>query len=214
MWHITLRHPWLIVEFPSPVTCIGWTLQGGGRVRTNCLLWRQVRNEELTEEFDVSAWLQSETAGLNHPSAPCFLTSAAISKYVEARAVVEEMSANVLVTLGLGNAERIGQRRNDPKPFGTINAALIVNRPLSDSAALEAISLLTEARTTAMLEHAPLCGAKAVTGTGTDCLAVCFPDGAEATVTHAGKHTALGEAIGAAALEAFSTAILHWRPSE
>lgn len=212
MWQVTLAHPWLIVDFPRPVTCLGWTPQSGGQVRTRSLLWREVRNEDLSLDFDVLPWLAAQTEALGHPQAPCFLTSAQVAHFALARAEIEGAEAQVLVTAGLGNAERIGTRATPMAKIGTINAALMVNRPLSPAASLEALSLLAEARTTAMLEHAPRLWSRNVTGTGTDCLALCFEATEAAPLDYTGKHTAMGEAIGAAALKAFSTAIGRWTP--
>lgn len=211
MWQITLSRPWLMIDFGRPLTVMGWTPQAGGKVVSQSLLWREVRNEDLTPDFDVLSWLSEETAQRGQAGVPCFLTSAQIADYAVAEAEVEGMHAAVLVTAGLGNAERIGQRREDPRPIGTINAALYLNQGLTDAAALEALSLMAEARTAAMIECAPGLWPAKVTGTGTDCLALCF-DAQLPPLTYAGKHTALGEAIGRAALQAFSTAINRWLP--
>ena len=212
MWHISLQSPWLLVRFNQPSICLGWTPQGGGRTESDTILWRQVRDDDLSEGFDVLPWLARQTQALGYDAAPCFLTSAQIADFAEAEAEVEGFIAKAVVTAGLGNAERIGHRYGPSKPFGTINAAVIVNRALSEQAALEALSLMTEARTTAMLEVAPHLWPHRVTGTGTDCMAICFPKIDAAPEAYCGKHTALGEAIGAAALKAFGAAIALWKP--
>lgn len=231
MFSVTLASPWIIVGFDRPMDCLGWTPQGGGATRATTVLWREVRNEDLTESFDVLPWLAQETAKLGQADAPCFLTSRQVASYVAAEACVEGILARAVVTAGLGNAERIGLRRGPDEPFGTINLLLAVNQTLSFPARLEALSLLAEARTTAMLDHAPRLWQPVPTGTGTDCLCLAsLPDtdltGEDARLSvgtaylpatrgpapYAGKHTALGEAIGRAAYDAFAQAISAWQP--
>lgn len=230
MFSVTLDCPWITVSFDRPMACLGWTPQGGGDRLAPSVLWREVRNEDLSETFDVLPWLAAQTAKRGQPDAPCFLTSRQVASYVRTDARVEGITARTIVTAGLGNAERIGQRRGKDAAFGTINLLLAVDRVLTYPARLEALSLLAEARTAAMLDHAPRLWQPAPTGTGTDCLCLAtlpqadwagLPDGAGSGITaadpdpaipYAGKHTALGEAIGRAAYDAFAQAISAWQP--
>jgi adenosylcobinamide amidohydrolase len=52
-------------------------------------------------------------------------------------------------------------------------------------------------------------GGLAITGTGTDCIAIAAPFG-EDPLPYAGKHTAIGEAIGACVHRAVADGISDW----
>ena len=89
----------------------------------------------------------------------------------------------------------------DEKP-GTINVIVAVNRPLTDAALVEAVAIVTEAKTRALSEalvKSTVSEAPA-TGTGTDCVAVACPVGAP-VFRYCGKHTGLGELVGRAVYE-------------
>ncbi|MEI9901841.1 MAG: adenosylcobinamide amidohydrolase [Hyphomicrobium sp.] len=112
---------------------------------------------------------------------------------------------------GLSNSERVGTRLHRPPVFaGTINTLVHVAQPLSDAALIEAISIATEARTTAVLDAGVERAGLTITGTGTDCIAIAAPLGDNAAC-YAGKHTAIGEAIGAAVYEATADGIRDWK---
>lgn len=93
---------------------------------------------------------------------------------------------------------------------GTINILLQTSVPLTDLAAMEALSIVAEARTVAVLEgnvHSTA-GMGFASGTGTDCIAVASPRGSNATAqSYAGKHTVLGYLIGAATFEAVAAGV-------
>ena len=211
MWQVTHRQPWLVVEFEQSMSCLGWTPRLGGEQMASSVLWREVRNEDLYLGFEVDPWLEAQTRALGHPASPCFLISRHIKTFRSAMVEVEGICAHAVATAGLGNAERVGQRRAPEEMFGTINLLIGVNRAMTTPAQLEALSLMAEARTLAMLDHAPPIWEARPTGTGTDCLCLASPPSGTPE-SYAGKHTALGEAIGAAALQAISAAILDWKP--
>jgi adenosylcobinamide amidohydrolase len=91
---------------------------------------------------------------------------------------------------------------------GTINILLQTSFPLSECASLEALSLVAEARTLAVLQgHVPSGVGNAIaTGTGTDCIVVASPltSSNELEVAFAGKHTEIGHLIGSCVYEAVS----------
>jgi adenosylcobinamide amidohydrolase len=150
---------------------------------------------------------------------PCvgFLTSAPLGTFVETRRELEGLWARCVATVGLSNALTIGDlptgRSVSP---GTINILVQVAVPLSENAALEAVSLVAEARTRAVLEgHVrSTAGNSIASGTGTDCIAVASPlaiSGETAPADYAGKHTALGYLIGACASEGISRGVRDWK---
>jgi adenosylcobinamide amidohydrolase len=126
-------------------------------------------------------------------------------------AVVGHTEAEALVTLGLSNAERIGHRRLAcPEEYGTINIAARLNQCLSETAMIEALTIMAEARTAAVMEaryEVMVSGAPVIaTGTGTDCLTLACVQGEDRHHAHAGLHTEIGHALGRVVYDAVRTA--------
>lgn len=211
---VTLDAPWLDCDLGAPHRVLSWAPHRPGYQTARHILWRQVRNADLPADLDVGAWLAREMA---RREGVCLLTSRDIACHHTTRAMVEGVTAQALATVGLSNAEAVGARvdrtgRDWDKvlaPYGTINIAVRLSLPLSDTGLLEAQSIATQARTAAIIGagHAVPGGAIA-TGTGTDCIAVAAPPGAE---DYAGLHTPLGEAIGRAVFDAVARGAADWQ---
>jgi adenosylcobinamide amidohydrolase len=179
-----------------------------GLVRARRVLWREVRDADLSEAVDpihmLARWLRDRDAA----DAVCFLTSRGLGAHVVERAEAGGVAAVALATVGLSNAERIGAREPvPPGGAGTINVAVRLSCRLGAPALIEAMTLAAEARTCAVIEAGPELGPGRATGTGTDCLAVAAPGG---EVRHAGKHTAAGEALGRAVYRAVLRGTRDW----
>lgn len=209
---LRLERPWLIAELPGPRRVLSWSLNQPGFAEARRIVWREVRNADLPRELDARAWLVAELRRADLEDAVCLVTSRDIGAFSEARAAVDGETVVVAATVGLSNAERIGARSAAPiqtaaHTVGTINIAVLVGSALSDGAMLEVMSLAAEARTLAVLEAGLSRGDGPATGTGTDCIAIAAPPG---TAAHAGKHTALGEAVGRATLAATRRGVEVW----
>src|SRR5581483_5374543 len=208
-------HRWLEVDLCVPHSTLGWTLIGGGRSRAQHVFWHQVSDTDLLPEVDARLFFEdrrkrrkADTTGVG------FLTGCSLAEYVERRLDRGGLSARCVATIGLRNALRIGDPPSTAvHSLGTINILLQVSRPLSECASLEALSLVAEARTSAVLDgHVPSSIENTVaTGTGTDCIVVASPlpsiDGVE--LDYAGKHTELGHLIGSCVYDAVSHGV--WR---
>ncbi|MEL6433277.1 MAG: adenosylcobinamide amidohydrolase, partial [Pseudomonadota bacterium] len=103
---------------------------------------------------------------------------------------------------------RVDRRGED---FGTINVALRLSSGLTQSGLLEAMSIVVQARTAAVMEAALHIDTGIATGTGTDCVAVAAPKGVEC---FAGLHTEIGEAIGRAVYNAVHDGAKQWLASK
>jgi adenosylcobinamide amidohydrolase len=207
---IALAPPHLVVGFNAPHRVLSWAPLRPGLQVASRVAWLEVRNADLPPEVDAFEIIRQRvsTAGLD--DAVTLVTSRDISRYQVARATVEDQHVRCIATVGLSNSERVGARLHQPPPFaGTINLLVHVAQPLTDAAMLEALSIATEARTAAVLDSGVARGGLAVTGTGTDCIAVAAPDGG-VPQRYAGKHTALGEAVGAAVYRAVADGIKDW----
>nr|WP_089268327.1 adenosylcobinamide amidohydrolase [Jannaschia aquimarina] len=178
-----------------------------GFVTASRILWREVRDADLPEDFDAYAALKGWLRARQAADSVCFLTSRSLDAHRVARAEVEGVRADAVATVGLSNAERIGTRRLAMASVGTINLAVRLSLPLASEALIEALTLAAEARTLAVLEAGLDLPGGPATGTGTDCIAVAAPEG---SCRHAGKHTAAGEALGQAVLRAVRAGVSRW----
>ncbi|MEM8795627.1 MAG: adenosylcobinamide amidohydrolase [Pseudomonadota bacterium] len=205
---IALSRPWLTAELERPMRVLSWALNRPGFVMAERIVWREVRNADLPEDLDAGLWFQQELERTGYGEAIGFLTSRNIEHFTKARVTREGVSVEVLATVGLSNAVRIGGEIAPVQvAAGTINIAVTVSCGLSEAAQIEALSIATEARTAAVIAHGPDLADGRATGTGTDCIAIAAPPG---KMTHAGLHTPVGQAIGAAVLDAVSRGVQDW----
>lgn len=207
MIEVTLDKPWLVANLAEKMRVLSWALHGGGYTTTQTVAWREVRNADLPIGFDVETWFSAEMR--RYPGAVGMMTSRDIATFTQATSRVGRVSASCLATVGLTNGEAVGKRRSfGPRDFGTINILVATNAPLTETAQLEALSIAVQARTAAVLSAQVDMGTGAVTGTGTDCLALgCMPG----DTPYAGLHTEVGEAVGAAVRAAVSEGAEDWK---
>ncbi len=206
-----LLPPWLRVTLPPGDQLLSWAIVNGGRRPADAVVWLQVRDADLSPELDAAGFMRERLAAKGWSSAVGFLTSRPLDGFVSAQASVQGVVAEVVVTVGLGNALRVGDAPGAPA-HATINILCRVSQPLQESAALEALSIVVEARTTAVREadFPSSQSGRPATGTGTDCVALAWPTQGAPAAAYAGKHTALGAAIGQAVLSAVGQAVKTW----
>ncbi|MEM7058801.1 MAG: adenosylcobinamide amidohydrolase [Pseudomonadota bacterium] len=203
---VSVAQPWLVAEFDQPLRVLSWSLNHPGFTTADRVVWREVKNADLTKDFDVYSWFMAELAAHDYNDAIGFLTSRDVTQFTHRAATFDDVNADAVATVGLSNAERVGQRGN-ALDFGTINIAVAISAPLSDAALIEALSIAVQARTTAVIEFGPDLAQGRATGTGTDCIAIAAPRGEE---RYAGMHTATGQAVGAAVLDAVAKGVQDW----
>lgn len=202
------RPPWLIVDLGAPMRVLSWAPHRPGLVESDRIVWREVRNADLTPDLDVTSWLANTLHEAGLSDAVSMITSRSLEYHCHVQSAAGAASVECVATVGLGNAERIGQRNGaGSSPAGTINIAAKVTPGLSAAALVEAIAIVAEARTAAVIEARRNLPTGIATGTGTDCIAVASPKGGG---LHAGKHTEIGEALGQAVFSAVSTGVAAW----
>ena len=205
---LTLDRPWLTAEFDAPRRVLSWAVNRPGHVTASAVVWREVRNADLPPELDVETWYAQELAARGQADAVAMLTSRDIRAYTQAHIQIEDVSVHAVATVGLSNAERVGQRVDRTgHDWGTINVGVDISAGLTDAGLIEAMSIATQARTAAVMSVALGLPGGIATGTGTDCIAVSAPAG---DVTYAGLHTNVGEAIGRAVYDAVSDGAQTW----
>lgn len=218
MFHTTCERPWLVARFPQMQRMVSWSLARPGFVEAPAVAWLEVGNAELCAVDDPQRWFRAKLAARGLADAVGLMTARNVARHERAMRAVEGVGADCLITLGLNNGEHVGQRVGahlHPLNAGTINILCALSVPVTDGALLEAASIVTQARTVALVEAAYRRPGRReiVTGTGTDCIVVCAPLGPE-PAPYAGMHTALGEAVGDAVLSATRAAIRTWRADD
>lgn len=205
---VHLDHPWLSFDLGAAHRVLSWSLTAPGYVTTDRILWREVRNADLPQELDVTAWLTEALDARGCAGAVTLLTSRDLDAYETSSAEEDGVTARCVATVGLSNAERVGTRMDRAgKDWGTINLAVQTSAALSDTALLEMLSVATQARTAAILDVGHTLPTGVATGTGTDCIAVAAPAG---TAPYAGLHTATGAAVGRAVYAAVHKGAQVW----
>lgn len=209
---ITLDRPWLTFDLGGDMNVLSWALNRPGLVTARRIVWREVRDADLPKDFDVQHWLAQELHSCGEAESVAFLTSRSIDRFHCVEVEVGHVKSCALVTVGLSNVERVGYRRQAKgASHGTINIAVQVNVGLSEAALLEALSIVVEARTTAILDAEVPLPSGAATGTGTDCVAIAAPSG---NICFAGLHTEVGEALGRAVYEAVFDGAKAWQAEQ
>lgn len=203
---VALDRPWLTARLSLPMRILSHAPYGAGYRTTDTVLWREVRNADLTPDFAVEDWFAAQMA--RAPGAVGMLTSRDVGTWRAGRAEVEGIRAECVVTLGLSNAESVGRRLPwHPADYGTINILAATDAGLTKTAQLEALTIAVQARTAGVISAGLALATGQATGTGTDCLALaCLPGQGR----YAGLHTAVGEAIGACVRQAVEGAAADW----
>lgn len=208
---LSLTPPRLVATFPRAQTMLSWSLNRPGLQQAHRVAWLEVRNKDLPETVDPMAYIDRLMAEAGLSDAITLVTSRSIARHHLAQETVEGWTATCLATVGLSNGERVGTRCTGavPQP-GTVNTLVHVSEPLSEAALVETVSIVTQARTAAILEAGVCREGRIVTGTGTDCIVVAAPATGEGA-RFAGLHTAVGEAVGRAVYRAIAEGVAVWQ---
>jgi adenosylcobinamide amidohydrolase len=204
----------LLVRFAARQRIASWAILGGGIHVAHQVAWLQVDDHELRPPVDPRTYARERLRAARVPTAVALMTSRRVHTYEDREVVADDpaIRARCIATVGLGNALRAGDLPGPSARIGTINVLCAVSVALSDEALLEALALAAEARTLAVREREQPSRRSGLpaSGTGTDCIAIAAPAGTRGS-GYAGKHTALGYAIGAAVLQAVSAGARAWQ---
>lgn len=205
-------------HFDQEMNFLSWAIIGGGFTQGSDIYIAGVENKELPIHLDPIEVLKNRMRldGLNH--AVAMMTSAKLKNVTYVKKEKNDLTVEILTTVGMGNSLRVGDEAINYLRVGTINIICVINKPLSINAQLEAVSIACEARTLAVIEEEILSkkSNQLATGTGTDCLVMASPknNNLNQELIYAGKHTVLGELIGSATLEAVKNGILKWKEEQ
>ncbi|NRA66288.1 MAG: adenosylcobinamide amidohydrolase [Pseudobacteriovorax sp.] len=173
------------------------------------VLWLEVEGKEL-KDIDPVAYIRSRNEISSLERASVFLTSANLADYQISQALLGDRNISCICTVGLGNALRVGDLSHQTA-CRTINICLITDVSLTVNASLETLSLVTEAKTCAMVDAKipSTVSGKPSTGTGTDCNLVVA--GLSNPIHYAGKHTDFGHHVGRLVYDTVSKGINRWQ---
>jgi len=208
-WSATVRDRTLVITFPKPYHVISWAPLNGGLAHVRSILNHQVQTEEYSAK-DPALFLLALSNRLQVPGPVVGLMTGVLMERLANRIVQHgPLLVECFATVGLSNALTVGESATYEEKPGTINIIVALNKSLTEAALVEAVAVITEAKTRSLFEA----GVKSTrsetlaTGTGTDCIAVASPQGKEC-YHYCGKHTLLGELLGRAVCDAIGEGLL------
>jgi adenosylcobinamide amidohydrolase len=233
---IARKSRFLVAELLVPHRVLSSAVTGGG-MREDC---RYVVNHQSCEGTDdmgaLKRWHQRGPEGAHRvacaeididPERTILMSTAANMQCAAlSQASHRELTVTAVTTAGvLGNATRAGDPaswhetpagcgRIDHHPGGgTIVHLVFINQPCTSGCLMRAVSMLTEAKSTALLDlRVPsLQSHRLATGTGTDQFALCapLPGNSEWERRLAGSHNTLGRILAEAVHESTSRSLLQ-----
>lgn len=187
----------LVVSCPAPYRVLSWAPLGGGLVQARTIINYQVRTDVRPTQ-EPANFLQTLTQKLRMPRPVVgLMTGVTMERLVRQTAQQHPLLVECCATVGLSNALAVGDPATYEEQPGTINLIVLVSRPLTPAALVEASAITTEAKVRALYEarvQSSVSDSQA-TGTGTDCVVIACPLG-EPAYQHCGKHTQLGALLG------------------
>lgn len=185
---------------------MGWPIVGPALGIARRVAWLQVRNADLPPDRDPAAYFAERAQAACVSFDAGLMTAADLRGFADMRRIVDGAAVSVVATGGLGNAESVAPTADEPRRtalVGTINIVAVIDHPLTLAAQIEAVSIVAEARTAAVMSFGLTMadGERPVTGTGTDCILIAAPDD-ETGLAHCGLHTPIGRALAEATYEA------------
>lgn len=210
------RHVW--VGFARPRHVLSSAVLNGGLVLADHIV-----NVKVEENFAGArtSFEAPEVTLASYCERQCWrglavgmMTSALMDSFRQTRRQSQDTAIVALVTAGVSNARRAGDRADwrhvgePPGAAGTINIIALTNARLTPAAMVEAVITATEAKSVALDQ----CGVKSctsgerATGTGTDAIAVASGFGPK-EVRYCGKHVLFGEMLASAVIEAVTSSL-------
>lgn len=196
------------LQFTRPHRIVSSAVLNGGFVKADHILNLKV---PLTADYNVSPektlrifshrklWTGT-TVGL--------MTAALMDTFVLRKESINNTEVAIMVTAGLSNARRAGDKADYRNRAGTINIIMYASGQLTPAAMVEAVMIITEAKTAALQELQILSpvSKKIATGTGTDAIVVVSGYGPD-KFEYCGKHLLLGEIIGRTVIDAVRVSV-------
>lgn len=202
------------IKFDMPHWVLSSAVLNGGLIEADNIVNMKVPKsvvcpaspQQTILEYCEKANLHGVTVGM--------MTAASMDSFRLVKESVQGIDISVLVTSGLSNPRRVGDRAEhrlmaaDSEDVGTINIIVLTSAKLTEAAMVEALLIITEAKSAALQDAevlSPVSNSIA-TGTGTDSAAIVSGKGPE-IVAYCGKHVLFGEMLGRMVTEAVASSI-------
>ncbi len=202
------------VEFSTPHQVISSAVFNGGIVQASHIVNLGVPKRSASLEAPEATLAKYCADSGWKGTIVGMMTAASMDSFRMSRESVQNIDIVVFVTSGLSNPRRVGDHAEyrkmtmQPQEIGTINIVALTSAILSTAAMVEALMIVTEAKSAVLQEAGirSLVSNKIATGTGTDAVAIVSGHGPE-TVRYCGKHVLFGEILGRLVFDAVSASI-------
>ncbi|MCP4578817.1 MAG: adenosylcobinamide amidohydrolase [Deltaproteobacteria bacterium] len=202
------------VAFSRPHHVISSAVLNGGMVHASHILNLKVPKHSKPSESPEATLTDYCAASGWQGTAVCMMTAASMDSLRITRESKQDVDVIVLVTSGLSNPRRVGDRAEyremtaETEEVGTINTIAMTSAILTQSAMVEALMIATEAKSAALQELGIRSSVSnhIATGTGTDATAVVAGHG-PGKIRYCGKHVLFGEVLGRLVMDAVSSSI-------
>jgi adenosylcobinamide hydrolase len=207
-WTATVREQTLVVTFPQLFRVLSWAPLNGGFGTARTIINHHVPMDgSPAHEPEIFLQLRADRLALPAPVVG-LMTGVQMERLVRRAGQDGELRLECFATVGVRNALAIGDRATYAEQLGTINLIVVVNQPLSATALIEGVEMVTEAKVQALYVGGvrSTVSDHLATGTGTDCIAIACPI-REPAYRYCGKHTRLGELLGQVVDEAMTAGL-------
>ncbi len=220
--HIALEHTHahVHIDFDIPHRVVSSAVLNGGFVEADNIVNVKVEGHSDTKQkmldlpeaalanYCLKQDWQGKIVGM--------MTAASMDSLRVVRTAEQGVEIIVLVTSGLSNPRRAGDRAeyreisHSATHTGTINIICLTTATLTDAAMIEAVSMAAEAKSAALQNLGVLSPVSndLATGTGTDAIAIASGYGPQ-EVRYCGKHVLFGEMLACSVIEGISSSV-HW----
>lgn len=194
-------------------------LNGGATVARHILNLKVPRSADHHEAPEQTLQRMADQLGCCGPVSG-MMTAASMDSFRLYEHAEQGVTIVVMVTCGLDNARCVADTAEytsmltELRETGTINMVMLTDAVMSDAAMVEAVQIMTEAKSAALANakvRSPLSG-RIATGTGTDAVAIVSAVG-KPDVRYCGKHVRFGEVLGRLTLDAVQDSV-SWYHSD
>lgn len=216
-FEIELTNDFVHVEFCQPTKILSSAILNGGIQLADHFLNTKVDANFLGEKsgFEEPHVSLQNLTNSQKWKGKCvgMMTAALMSSYRKIRIEEQGVWIEVLVTSGVSNARRAGDKADYQfmnetcEKVGTINILMLTNASLTEASMVECVMMIAEAKSACLADlkvTSPVSGLMA-TGTGTDSTAVACGTGPQ--VQYCGKHVLFGELLAKATHQAISESL-------
>jgi adenosylcobinamide amidohydrolase len=211
---LTACQDYVHIKFSAPRRVLSCAVLNGGVTRAEHLLNLRVAQTFNSSQAPAETLAAYATRSGWSGKVVGMMTAASMNSLRISQRIVDGVEIAVVVTAGLSNPRRVADRadyRNMTEQTlksGTINIGVLTSANLTDSALVEALMIVTEAKAAALQDAniKSTLSDNIATGTGTDAVAIVCGEGPE-TVVYCGQHVLIGEELGALVMEAVTASI-------